>query len=91
MIYHTFDTYNIIKRFVDSGIVETQAREIVNAIVESKDYDLSQLVTKSDLKAEIAEIRTEIATTRNEILKWVIGLNITTITAIIACFKLFIH
>lgn len=91
MIYYTFDTYNIIKRFVDSGIVETQAREIVNAIVESKDYDLSQLVTKSDLKAEIAEIRTEIATTRNEILKWVIGLNVITITAIIACFKLFIH
>lgn len=81
-----------------SGIVENQAREIVTAIVESKDYDLSQLVTKSDLKAEIVQVRTEIeqvrtemAAIKNDIIKWVIGLNITTLTAKVACFKLFIH
>ena len=112
-MYHSLDTYAIIKRFTGAGIKENQAHEIVSAIVDSKNFELNNLVTKSDLKAEMsnvrtefskvraemqagfaevqtefAEVRIEIEKTKNEILKWVIGLNITTITAIIACFKL---
>ena len=81
MHHHTFDTYMIVKRFTQAGILEAQAHEIVNAIVESRNYDLSNLATKSDiaelekqivsvkaeLKSDIAEVKTEIAEVRIEI------------------------
>ena len=94
-MHHSLDTYAIIKRFTGAGIKENQAHEIVSAIVDSKNFELNNLVTKSDLKAEMSDVKTEFAEVRiemekikNDILKWVIGLNITTITAMIACFKL---
>ena len=138
-MHHSLDTYAIIKRFTGAGIKENQAHEIVSAIVDSKNFELNNLVTKSDLKAEMsnvktefskaraevhaefakvraemqaefadvraemraefadvraemrtgfADVRIEIEKTKNDILKWIIGLNITTIIAMIACFKL---
>lgn len=63
MHHHTFDTYAIVKRFTGAGIKEIQAHEIVNAIVESRNYDLSNLATKSD----IAELEKQIGSARFEL------------------------
>jgi len=54
-----FDTHQVIKSFVIAGLKEPQAEAIVNAIVQSKDYDLSKLATKEQLelvKQQIANL-----------------------------------
>lgn len=65
----SFDTHQVIKRLVAKGLKEAQAEEIVEAILEGRNTDLSQLATKvqlmelkSELKAEIAEVKTEMRT-----------------------------
>jgi len=69
---HHFDTHSIVKRFVKSGIKESQAEEIVKAIAESREFDISHLATKADLHQEIGNLRADM-------LKWGIGMVITTI------------
>ncbi len=111
-ILHSFDTYAIVKRFIEGGFKEKQAELIVSTLAESRDYDLNNLATKADIgeikssirelenkleskisieiervRGEIANVRGEIKDSRNEMLKWFIGVAITsvgTITGLIA-------
>lgn len=48
MHYNTFDTHKYIKALVAQGLKEAQAETIVKTILESKDIDLSKLLTKED-------------------------------------------
>jgi hypothetical protein len=61
-----FNTHYAIKAIMATGLNESQAEAVVNAIVESKQYDLANLATKTD----IALLRTDIEKFKNEILKW---------------------
>ncbi len=78
------------------------AETVVKAIAASRDADLSHLATKADLvkvenklEKQILEVRNELSVNiekaKNEVLRWVIGLNIATISAVAAMFKFFIH
>ena len=56
----TFDTYahiNILKR---EGMTETQAVAVVNMVKEVQENTNSNLVTKADLAAGLAELKAEI-------------------------------
>ena len=56
----TFDTYahiNILKR---EGMTETQAAAVVNMVKEVQENSNSNLVTKPDLAAGLAEVKAEI-------------------------------
>jgi peptidoglycan hydrolase CwlO-like protein len=82
-MHHSFDTHSAVKRFILSGLKEEQAEAIVQTIYESRDYDLSNLATKTDLietekklddkisklAIDIANVRGEIAQVRTEIEK----------------------
>jgi hypothetical protein len=90
-MHHFFDTHSAVKRFILSGLKEEQAEAIVQTIYESRDYDLSNLATKTDLiitekklddrisklAIDIANVRGEIEKSKNETLKWFIGIAIT--------------
>lgn len=45
---HSFDTYKHIKALVAQGMNENQAELVVTTIVESRDFDLSKLVTREE-------------------------------------------
>ncbi len=97
-MYHSFDTHTAVKSFVKSGMKTELAEAVVKTIAASREADLSHLATKVDLaevKAEVvqvkAELSVEIEKAKNETLRWVIGLNIATISAVAAMFKFFIH
>jgi len=79
---HNFDTHAIVKRFVKSGLKEPQAEEIVKAITESREFDLANLATKSDIAAvrsEIKDLKIAMHEIKGDLLKWMIGLQLTTI------------
>ncbi len=69
----TFDRHIYIKKFIAKGMSEELAEEVTDAIKLSKDADFSNLATKADLKAEVQEVRTEIAELKAEIIKWMFG------------------
>lgn len=73
----TFDTHAAYKTLVSAGLTERQAE----AIVESQrlSVEQSQLATKADL----SEVRRELAETKADIIKWVVSAGIVQ-TAIIA-------
>ncbi|CAA2154503.1 DUF1640 domain-containing protein [Methylobacterium brachiatum] len=58
----SLDTYALVRRLKASGLSEDQAEAITSAIRESRDADLANLVTKTDL-----------AEAKFDIMKWVIG------------------
>ena len=58
------DTYSIIEEMVASGIKKEQAVIITKAINQSND----NLATKSDLKAEVSQIRSEISKVKHELI-----------------------
>ena len=81
----TFDTYRIVKRLKDAGFSDHQAETITDVLRESRAADLSDLVTKSDLKAalsdlgtelkaDIAGVKTEMADLKADIFKWIVPL-----------------
>lgn len=46
---HAFDTHKYIKKLQSRGFNERQAEMIVQAFLESKEYDLSQLASKEQV------------------------------------------
>jgi hypothetical protein len=93
MHYTTFDTHKYIKALVAQGLKESQAETIVTTIIASKDVDISKLVTKQQFslfeneienikenmatKIDVAELRSEIASVKFDILKWIIPIMLT--------------
>ncbi len=67
MTTYTIDTYEAVRQFVAAGIPDKQAEVIVAAISRAD----SEVVTKADLRQEIAAVRTdlkqEVADLRQEI------------------------
>ena len=47
---HSFDTHKLIKKFQKSGFDEKQSELIVETILQSRDFDLSELATKVQLE-----------------------------------------
>jgi uncharacterized protein with von Willebrand factor type A (vWA) domain len=69
------DTLKVAKRLRDAGFSEAQAESVTEAIRES--VSGQDLVTKTQFDAGIgslkAELKTEIADMKAEILKWMFG------------------
>jgi hypothetical protein len=109
MMYHSFDTLEVAKSFVASGMKTEIAEAVAKAIAVSRDTDLSHLTTKADLMevenkleskisaidsrvaVEIEKVRSDIEKSKNEVLKWVVGMNIATISILMTFFKFFVH
>ena len=50
----TIDTHGMVKRMLAAGFTPEQAETVTEILRESREADLSQLVTKADLRAELA-------------------------------------
>ncbi|KUO56050.1 MAG: hypothetical protein APF80_12485 [Alphaproteobacteria bacterium BRH_c36] len=68
------DTHKLIGFLQTKGYSKEQAEGFVDAIQE---FDVSDLATKSDLRVEIAQLRSTLIT-------WMVGLHLTTIGLVVA-------
>lgn len=64
------DTLKLTTKLKARGYTEQQAVGLAEAL---QDINLDQLVTRADLKAELAEFKAEIAEVKFELLKWIFG------------------
>jgi hypothetical protein len=75
----SFNTLRVARRLREAGASEPMAEAIVEAIGESREFDMSQLATKVD----IAALDAKIATTELRLLNWVIGVAVAAVIAIV--------
>jgi hypothetical protein len=94
----TFDTYDFVKKLKGAGFSEEQAEVLTdlqkatsqNTLEQARhDYELDDLATKRDLreielKIELvkAELKRDIAETKAELIRWVVGVGLLQITII---------
>ena len=67
MITATFDTHFYVKRLTETGHSEAQAEAIVDVVSDTRQLDLVQLATKSELFATKSELKSEIRELRTEL------------------------
>ena len=93
-----FDTHEFVKKLKDVGFSEQQAEVLTdlqkttvnNTLEQAKhDYDLDNLASKRDireleLKIELvkSELKRDIAETKSELIRWVVGVGLLQITII---------
>jgi len=91
----TFDTLRAARRLKEAGAAEPVAEAIAEVLRESREFDLSQLATKADLRGAIDGLRNEVlralADMKTDIQKWVVGLAIAQAALIVALVRLFGH
>jgi hypothetical protein len=71
---NALDTHRLVKRLVAVGFSDEQAETVTDVVREGREADVSNLATKGDVSTAVAQLRTEIAEAKADILKWVIGL-----------------
>jgi hypothetical protein len=86
MAISSLDTHQTVKNLTAAGFTDTQAEALAYALREAQQIDLSNLATKADL----AEVRRELATVKAEMIKWFVGVAFAQLAAIIAIAKLFV-
>ena len=76
----TLDTHEAVRDLRSTGFTDAQAEAVARNIRKAQDLDLSALSTKvgletvrTDLALEIEKVRSAIADTKAEIIKWVFG------------------
>ena len=74
-----FDTVRTARRLKEAGAAERVAEAIAEAIGDSREFDPLQLATKADLAALDAKI----AATELRHLKWLIGVALAAVVAIV--------
>jgi hypothetical protein len=88
----TFDTLRIAQALKDAGFDDSQAQAIVSAIRLSLGENVATKADIGDVRTEIAGVRTEIAASEARLVKWFAGLLIGTalgsVTAAVALIKL---
>ena len=65
-----FDTHAIARSLTDADLTPEQADAITNAIRQVAEHDMAALATKADL----AELRVELAGLEARLIKWMIGI-----------------
>ncbi|MFI3186173.1 MAG: DUF1640 domain-containing protein [Methylococcaceae bacterium] len=87
----TFDTHDFVKKLKGAGFSEEQAEvltelqktTVLNTLEQARhDYDLDDLVTKRDLKELELIMRKDMADSRADLIRWVVGVGLLQITII---------
>jgi basic membrane lipoprotein Med (substrate-binding protein (PBP1-ABC) superfamily) len=79
------DTHETVKSLTAVGFTDAQAEALTAAVKQAVDIDLSNIATKTD----IADVRREMAETKAELVKWVVGVGFAQVATILAVLKLF--
>lgn len=83
----SFDTHKAIERLIEKGFKKQHAEEVVNLVQESRNFNLNNIATKTD----IAELKTNIAELKSELLKWFITTTFVIIGIMISGFAMIIQ
>ena len=87
----TFDTHDFVKKLKGAGFSEEQAEVLTelqkttvsNTLEQARhDYELDDLATKRDLKELELIMRKELADSRADLIRWVVGVGLLQITII---------
>lgn len=70
----TFDTLKYVERLRAAGVPDAQAKAEAEALAEALSSGGQDLVTKSDLRVAVSELRGEMKDMRAETIKWMVGL-----------------
>jgi hypothetical protein len=96
MAITALDTHQTVKDLTAAGFTDAQAEALTQALRQVQQLDLSDLTTKADLaelrnemKLEFAAVRREMAETKTELIKWVLGIGFAQVAMILAVLKLF--
>ena len=73
---------------INLGVAAPMADAIATVVGTSMTSSREELVTKDYLKAELAAVRTEIATAKNDTIRWLIGSQVILIVALAALMNL---
>jgi hypothetical protein len=91
MAITALDTHQTVKDLTAAGFTEA----LTSALRQVQQIDLSDLATKaeladlrSEMRLEFANVRREMAELKAELIKWVIGIGLAQIAAIVALLKL---
>jgi hypothetical protein len=75
----SFDTLRAARRLKEAGASDPMAEAIVSTIAEARQFDLSTLATKADL----AGLDAKITATELRLLKWMLGIAVAAVVAIV--------
>jgi hypothetical protein len=96
MAITALDTHQTVKDLTAAGFTDSQAEALTQALRQVQQIDLSDLTTKADLaelrnemKLEFAAVGREMAETKTELIKWVLGIGFAQVAMILAVLKLF--
>lgn len=84
-----FDTLKLAQRLEEAGVDRKQAEAQAEALAEAMDTGIQDLVTKSDLRAEVQSIRQDMRVfeehTRGNfvLLRWMAGFNMAATLAVL--------
>ena len=81
----SLDTHETVKSLIAAGFTDAQAEALTAVVKQAVDIDLSNIATKTD----IADVRREMAETKAELVKWVVGVGFIQVATIVAVLKLF--
>ncbi len=82
-----FDTHKAVKQLKDAGFNDDQAETVTTLFWDTRVQELENLVTKDDLAAAEARLRTEIATVKADLIKWFVPLMVGQVAVIAALVK----
>ncbi|MBF0448809.1 MAG: DUF1640 domain-containing protein [Magnetococcales bacterium] len=69
----TFDTLKFVETLKVGDFSEKQAKALSEALKEAQEARLDELASKADLLLEVERIRRDIAETKADVIKWVVG------------------
>lgn len=78
----TFDTHLFVRKLRETGITEPQAEVIADAIKEAQ--SCLDVASKADLELLRADLKRDIAETKAELIRWVVGAGFLQTTLIAA-------
>jgi hypothetical protein len=82
------DTYKIVKRLREAGFTDVQAETVTEVLREGRDADLSKVATKADLTSLKSELKAELAEVKADLFKWSLPLLLGQAALIAALVKL---
>ncbi len=82
------DTLKVAKSFEEAGFAKAQTETLATVLSDATSVRREDLVTKDFLRGEIAvlraELRTDIATSKTEMVRWLIGSQAVLVAILVA-------
>lgn len=72
----TFDTLRFANRLKAAGVPQEQAEAEAEALSEVLGTNVKDLASKQDIEVLRAEMRTEMAETKADLIRWVVGVGV---------------